>query len=130
MRDQRYSLIADHSFSYCDVQVKNGEYLDIVAELLAVPRSSLENALCKRKMVVRGQEIIIALKPVEALDYRDALSKALYGRLFTWLVNTINSKLSNFDKSIAKNFIGVLDIFGFENFKACIIIVMTDSYSY
>jgi myosin heavy subunit len=41
------------------------------------------------------------------------LSKALYHRLFLWLVNKINEQLSQ-EKS--SSFIGVLDISGFGKF--------------
>lgn len=50
----------------------------------------------------------------KAVNARDGLSKALYGRLFNWLVATINESLS---KSTSASSIGVLDIFGFENFE-------------
>ena len=43
------------------------------------------------------------------------MAKELYGRLFTWLVNTINSKIQAKDKKPLRS-IGILDIFGFENF--------------
>ena len=47
---------------------------------------------------------------------RDALAKSIYARLFDWLVNKINKKLSN--KSPGRKLvIGILDIYGFEIFE-------------
>ncbi|MGH0183731.1 UNVERIFIED_CONTAM: hypothetical protein FKN15_013250 [Acipenser sinensis] len=60
------------------------------------------------------------LESEKAGEVRDAMGKALYGRLFSWIVNRINSLLrpdtllSEEDKGLN---IGLLDIFGFENFK-------------
>ena len=51
-------------------------------------------------------------------NYRDAIAKALYSRLFSWLVERINSiiacKVPDLKKSCK---IAILDIFGFENFS-------------
>ena len=50
----------------------------------------------------------------KACSTRDALAKALYDKLFDWIIKKINTTL------IAKssnNFIGILDIFGFESFE-------------
>ena len=44
-----------------------------------------------------------------------ALTKAIYGKLFSWLVVRCNAMLV--DEEAAKAFIGILDIFGFEDFK-------------
>ena len=49
------------------------------------------------------------------LDPLAALTKSIYGKLFSWLVVRCNAKLV--DDSVAAAFIGILDIFGFEQFK-------------
>lgn len=43
------------------------------------------------------------------------MCKALYSRLFDWLVAYINKSIVPKEKAVS--FIGVLDIFGFELFK-------------
>ncbi|CAJ0561501.1 unnamed protein product, partial [Mesorhabditis spiculigera] len=55
----------------------------------------------------------VPLKPAEAAAARDALAKAIYSRLFDWIVATINKSIP-FTNS--HNYIGVLDIAGFEYF--------------
>jgi myosin heavy subunit len=49
---------------------------------------------------------------------RDALCKDLYGSLFSWIIRKINSTISVDSGPSRKksNFIGLLDIFGFEIF--------------
>ena len=52
----------------------------------------------------------------QAIDARDAMVKRIYCELFQLLVNRINNVLSHGHADSYKNFIGVLDIFGFESF--------------
>jgi len=48
----------------------------------------------------------------------------LYGRLFDWLVMRINMSIAGHHGIVPdSNFIGVLDIFGFENFKVIFIFI-------
>ena len=41
----------------------------------------------------------------------------MYAKLFDWLVQRINDSLKNDSKNRKTNFIGVLDIYGFEIFQ-------------
>jgi len=50
----------------------------------------------------------------KAISIRDTISKAIYSHLFHFLVDKINENTSSPNEA---SFIGVLDIFGFENFK-------------
>ena len=57
----------------------------------------------------------VPLKVVEAQNARDALAKAIYARLFDYIVSRVNRSLP-FTSS--KSYIGVLDIAGFG--KTCL----------
>ncbi|XP_042673360.1 myosin-IIIa-like [Centrocercus urophasianus] len=80
----------------------------------------LQEALTSHCVVTRGETIIRPNTVEKATDVRDAMAKALYGRLFSWIVNRINTLLKP-DKHLSGSDdglnIGILDIFGFENFK-------------
>lgn len=59
----------------------------------------------------------IVFPPIlQAYDARDALAKAFYGKLFSWIVATVNAHIKC-DRKDVKAFVGVLDIFGFECFQ-------------
>ncbi|NXU85139.1 MYO3B protein, partial [Xiphorhynchus elegans] len=50
-------------------------------------------------------------------DARDSIAKMVYGRVFGWIVSKINELLAeNVDPEVELREIGILDIFGFENF--------------
>lgn len=55
------------------------------------------------------------MKRVECSATKDALAKWLYEALFHYLISSLNKKL-NPSEGTFRN-IGLLDIFGFENFK-------------
>lgn len=87
--------------------------LTTAAGFLKVDVGRLANALCSRTIEVRGELNNILHRPKEACEAADALSKAIYNHLFNWLVTKINASV----KGTKGNFIGVLDIFGFEIFE-------------
>ena len=55
----------------------------------------------------------------QSKDVRDAFAKGIYGRLFVYIVRKINGAISKPNLRTGNNSsIGVLDIFGFENFDS------------
>ncbi|KAL1496526.1 hypothetical protein AB1Y20_016479 [Prymnesium parvum] len=98
------------------VSASSFELLQKVSGLLGAEQAEdLSNALCTRRLVTRDDEVTVPLTLEQAKDSREALTKAIYGKLFSWLVIRCNSMLV--DTSIIAAFIGILDIFGFEDFK-------------
>ncbi|XP_050922888.1 myosin-IIIa isoform X1 [Lates calcarifer] len=100
--------------------ISNISVLENVASLLCIRSDELQEALTSHCVVARGETIVRPNTVEKAVEVRDAMGKALYGRLFSWIVNRINSllrpdsHLGEDDKGLN---IGILDIFGFENFK-------------
>ncbi|XP_039609847.1 myosin-IIIa isoform X1 [Polypterus senegalus] len=94
--------------------------LENASSLLCIRGDELQEALTSHCVVTRGETIVRPNTVEKAGEVRDAMGKALYGRLFSWIVNRINSLLKpetlTSDEDNGLN-IGILDIFGFENFK-------------
>ncbi|XP_078412285.1 unconventional myosin-IXb isoform X4 [Cetorhinus maximus] len=101
------------------LEVGPPEVLDTLSELLKVKRDMLVEALTKRKTVTVGEKLILPYSHNEAVTTRDSMAKSLYTALFDWIVLRINHALLNkkdMEESVMCLSIGVLDIFGFEDF--------------
>uniref|UniRef100_A0A8C6W392 Myosin VIIA n=1 Tax=Nannospalax galili TaxID=1026970 RepID=A0A8C6W392_NANGA len=93
--------------------------LATAASLLEVNPSDLMSCLTSRTLITRGETVSTLLSRDQALDVRDAFVKGIYGRLFVWIVDKINAAIYKPPSQEVKNSrrsIGLLDIFGFENF--------------
>ncbi|XP_014639084.1 PREDICTED: myosin-IIIa isoform X2 [Ceratotherium simum simum] len=99
--------------------ISNHAALENSASLLCIQADELQEALTSHCVVARGETIIRPNTVEKATDVRDAMAKTLYGRLFSWIVNRINSLLKHHTspRNGDELSIGILDIFGFENFK-------------
>lgn len=98
--------------------VKNPEVVSLISKLLGVKEETLSTALTCKRAKARGETLVINYKMPEAIATRDALAKGLYGALFDWIVTQVNRALlfKRDSKEHKGNSIGVLDIFGFEDF--------------
>ncbi|XP_011794332.1 PREDICTED: unconventional myosin-VIIa isoform X3 [Colobus angolensis palliatus] len=93
--------------------------LATAASLLEVNPPDLMSCLTSRTLITRGETVSTPLSREQALDVRDAFVKGIYGRLFVWIVDKINAaiyKPPSQDVKNSRRSIGLLDIFGFENF--------------
>ncbi|XP_043337845.1 unconventional myosin-VIIa isoform X8 [Cervus canadensis] len=110
----------DRTFENLDAcEVLFSPSLATAASLLEVNPPNLMNCLTSRTLITRGETVSTPLSREQALDVRDAFVKGIYGRLFVWIVDKINAAIYKPPSQEVKNSrrsIGLLDIFGFENF--------------
>ncbi|CAM9145057.1 unnamed protein product, partial [Ectocarpus sp. 12 AP-2014] len=125
---------ADSSLSsYNESSSSEGAGLAKAARLLGLDEDTLTRKVMWRAIMAPGKSLHeIALTARESSDNLSALSKHTYGKLFTWIVASINrchqqhvrgvtldkgaAELAGIDDDEEKrsSFIGILDIFGFE----------------
>jgi myosin heavy subunit len=113
--------------TWATAKIANNKVLEIAASLLRVDAAQLAAVLTTRfdglsfpldishrRNCIKGEWFTVPLDLAAASDSRDALAKSLYGQVFNWLVDRINKTI--FDDA-SRLFIGLLDIFGFEQFQ-------------
>uniref|UniRef100_A0A8D3EAR1 Unconventional myosin-VI n=1 Tax=Scophthalmus maximus TaxID=52904 RepID=A0A8D3EAR1_SCOMX len=103
----------------CVLKNQSGQTLEHCADLLGLDQDDLRVSLTTRVMLTtaggaKGTVIKVPLKVEQANNARDALAKAVYSRLFDHVVKRVNQC---FPFKTSSNFIGVLDIAGFEYFE-------------
>uniref|UniRef100_A0A8C1IZ46 Unconventional myosin-VI n=1 Tax=Cyprinus carpio TaxID=7962 RepID=A0A8C1IZ46_CYPCA len=103
----------------CILKNQTSQTLEYCAELLGLDQDDLRVSLTTRVMLTtaggaKGTVIKVPLKVEQANNARDALAKAIYSRLFDHVVKRVNQC---FPFETSSNFIGVLDIAGFEYFE-------------
>jgi len=101
--------------------------LNPALQLLGVTGEALEQALCCVNIEAGDEKVVKRLFLDQSIKAKEALIKASYGALFTYLVQRINNcingeTIETHDEDGSQYppppaaFIGVLDIFGFESF--------------
>ncbi|XP_064104605.1 unconventional myosin ID-like isoform X1 [Macrobrachium nipponense] len=105
-----------------ETQIKNPKVVKDIAELLHVSPDQVTKALCHRVIAARGEVMEKRHTESEASYGRDAFAKAIYERLFSYIVQGVNSAIEvRYDNQSPQykynTVIGVLDIYGFEIFE-------------
>lgn len=88
-----------------------------IKQLLGCDVRRLAKAFTHRTINAQGDVVISPLNRELAIYARDALAKAVYDRLFTWLVTRLNKSLQPLNNPRRKMVMGILDIYGFEIFQ-------------
>ena len=115
----------------------SAESLKAACSLLGLDETKVSEAMLTKLLSVGGKTIHKPQDVGQASDKRDAFAKLVYSSLFVWLVNRINATLASdgappskeskedavfspvrspYKPPVPTGFIGVLDIYGFENF--------------
>ncbi|BFZ01247.1 hypothetical protein BsWGS_04286 [Bradybaena similaris] len=100
------------------VAVKNEEAVKTISMLLKVKEQYVLEALTQKKTTAGDETFVISYRMEDAIATRDAMAKCIYGALFDWIVLKVNQALlaKKHDSEHEGDSIGVLDIFGFEDF--------------
>ena len=99
----------------CKLDQKTMPALELASKCWHVDKDVMLKEYQTTTLVVAGTTVVKNLRPVQAYDARDALVKTLYDEVFGWLVEKINTTLDV--ESQCSSWIGLLDIFGFEDFE-------------
>ncbi|KAI2663543.1 Unconventional myosin-VIIa [Labeo rohita] len=75
----------------CDVLTST--HFKMAAQLLEVAPNSLDVSLTQRSLMTNRESVSKPLTSAQAVDGRDAFVKAIYGKLFVWIVEKINSAI-------------------------------------
>jgi len=100
----------------CVLTASSRESISSAAALLGIDEKGLEQVLSGKEITAGGNEKYrVNFSATQCAAAVEALAKAIYSRLFNWIVWSVNLRIRAED-SIVASFIGVLDIFGFESF--------------
>lgn len=92
------------------------DIVDTVSKLFSCNSDELKHALTHRTIEAMLDVVVSPLNRELSIYARDALAKAVYDRLFTWLVKKLNDSL-HADDERNNTVMGILDIYGFEIFE-------------
>ena len=98
----------------CSIDSSSLPIIDTATSIWEVDSNKIKKELVTTTQETRGEIVVKNLNAAKSTDARDAVVKGVYDGLFQWQVDAINRIT---DSGTGCNFIGVLDIFGFEDFE-------------
>ncbi|CAN0239671.1 unnamed protein product [Lampetra fluviatilis] len=104
-------------------EILTNDHLTWASKLLEVDEAEVQECLTKKVMLMRGEKVTTLLSMAQTQEVRNAFVKAIYGKMFVWIVDKMNSIVykppsrGGGEQEEERRSIGLLDIFGFENFQ-------------
>ncbi|KAJ1613757.1 myosin-like protein [Cryptosporidium canis] len=95
--------------------IESQDILRDVSELWGIDSKEFEELLLTSSIEIRGNVVVSALNKAKAYEQIESCGKEVYLRCFEYLIDLVN-KAIEFDDD-KKQWIGILDIYGFEVFK-------------
>jgi len=106
----------------CEIDRSN-DSSNAVSSLFGIELKDMNNAVCSHEVTIGTESFKKSYSIQKAEKTLEAMMKAIYHALFSYIVDQINETIS-FESNEVQNkderkagFIGVLDIFGFESFE-------------
>jgi myosin-5 len=97
--------------------IKMEEYFEKVLKILEVDREEFIEGICCQKRTLPGGQVLLSPRtPANAEAIRDALAKDMFNNVFNWIVRKLNLTLLP-ENPKQYTSVGLLDIFGFEDFN-------------
>ncbi|SCQ16625.1 myosin B, putative [Plasmodium ovale] len=97
-----------------ELDEENMKTVNETSSLLGIDNDSLRDSLIFTEKNIANQKIEIPLSVEESLSICRSISKDIYNKIFEYITKKVNECLNN-NKEL-NNYIGILDIFGFEIF--------------
>eukprot|EP01084_Bolivina_argentea_P239483 402525_1 len=103
---------------FAGIDPKKQEFVDNLGKLWGVESKQITDRLTTASMKVMKKTIVKQIQFADANTNRDSIAKGIYENVFLYLCERINAELYQTDEDDIKSilFIGILDVFGFENF--------------
>lgn len=98
--------------------ITNEKLFQEISSVLRIDKELLRSALTIKTRITDKEKFLCPLDKNECASSRDSFSKCLYDKLFSWIIKRLNLSIRNQANEIDDTLsIGLLDIFGFEDFQ-------------
>jgi myosin-5 len=113
----RLGNLSFHEVSEGEAVIDSRGELELLSKIIGIPEDVIEQAMTRRSLKTRQDDLSVPLSCETAKEGCDALAKKIYSRVFSSIVAAINAQTASSGCGDESGTVSLLDIFGFERFK-------------